>query len=71
MSSNSLRGTLHIVVFVCCVLPHMAYLWLVTMQIMSGDSGEDPQIHGCKLLEVMVLQCQGRIDTVSLYTTSG
>ena len=43
----------------------------VDWQIMSGDPGEDPQIHACKLLEVLVLQCQGRIDSVSLLWGEG
>ena len=43
----------------------------VDWQIMSGDPGEDPQIHACKLLEVLVLQCQGRIDSVSLLCGRG
>ncbi len=34
--------------------------------VMSGDPGEDPQVHACKLLEVVVLQCRGKIDMVSL-----
>ena len=33
--------------------------------MLSGDPGEDPQVHACKLLEVLLLQCQGRIDAVS------
>ena len=43
-------------------------LYLVSrfFQVLSGDPGEDPQVHACKLLEVVVLQCQGRIDNVSI-----
>ena len=33
--------------------------------VMSGDPGEDPQVHACKLLEVVILQCHGKIDSVS------
>ena len=33
--------------------------------IMSGDPGEDPQVHACKLLEVIVLESRGKIDAVS------
>jgi len=33
--------------------------------VMEGDSGEDPQVHACKLLEVILLECRGNIDTVS------
>lgn len=38
----------------------------IHLQILSGDPGEDSQVHACKLLEVTVLQCQGRIDPVRL-----
>ena len=34
-------------------------------QVLTGDPSENPQVHACKLLEVLVLQCQGRIDPVS------
>ena len=33
--------------------------------IISSDPGEDPQVHACKLLEVILLQCRGNIDNVS------
>ena len=33
--------------------------------IMAGDPGEEPQIHACKLLEVMLVECRGSIDNVS------
>ena len=33
--------------------------------VMAGDSGEDPQVHACKLLEVVLLECRGSIDNVS------
>lgn len=33
--------------------------------IMAGDPGEDSQVHACKLLEVILLQCHGNIDSVS------
>lgn len=35
------------------------------MQILEGDSGEDPECHAAKLLEVIILQCKGQIDNVS------
>ena len=41
------------------------YIIIFFLQVLSGDPGEDPQVHACKLLEVVVLQCQGRIDNVS------
>ena len=34
-------------------------------EVMRVDPGEDPQVHACKLLEVIVLQCRGQIDSVS------
>lgn len=34
--------------------------------VMQGDPGEDPQVHACKLLEVIILQCHGKIDSVSI-----
>ncbi|KAL1130891.1 hypothetical protein AAG570_012132 [Ranatra chinensis] len=30
--------------------------------ILNGDAGEDPECHAAKLLEVIILQCKGRID---------
>uniref|UniRef100_A0A672RSG9 Importin N-terminal domain-containing protein n=1 Tax=Sinocyclocheilus grahami TaxID=75366 RepID=A0A672RSG9_SINGR len=40
--------------------------------ILSGDPGEDPECHGAKLLEVIILQCKGRgIDqVVPLFVTT-
>lgn len=32
-------------------------------EILSRDSGEDPESNAAKLLEVVLLQCKGRIDT--------
>lgn len=29
----------------------------------SGDAGEDAECHAAKLIEVIILQCKGRIDT--------
>ncbi|XP_025836941.1 importin-7 [Agrilus planipennis] len=31
-------------------------------EVMSKDCGEDPESHAAKLLEVVILQCHGRID---------
>uniref|UniRef100_A0A673FXZ3 Importin-7-like n=1 Tax=Sinocyclocheilus rhinocerous TaxID=307959 RepID=A0A673FXZ3_9TELE len=41
-------------------------------KILSGDPGEDPECHGAKLLEVIILQCKGRgIDqVVPLFVTT-
>lgn len=37
-------------------------------QILENDAGEDPECHAAKLLEVIILQCRGRIDQVSIET---
>lgn len=40
---------------------------LLSMQVLTGDPGEDPECHAAKLLEVVILQCKGRgIDQVSV-----
>lgn len=31
--------------------------------ILTSDPGEDPECHAAKLIEVIILQCKGRIDT--------
>lgn len=31
---------------------------------MTSDAGDDPECHAAKLLEVIILQCKGQIDTV-------
>jgi len=41
---------------------HIEIIISMCKSILSGDPGEDSQVHACKLLEVTVLQCQGRID---------
>lgn len=41
---------------------------LLSMQVLTGDPGEDPECHAAKLLEVVILQCKGRgIDQVSVW----
>lgn len=32
------------------------------VEVLTGDSGEDPECHAAKLLEVIILQCKGHID---------
>mgnify|MGYP003548625798 CR=1 FL=1 len=32
--------------------------------MMSNSPGEDPECHAAKLLEVIILQCKGQIDSV-------
>ena len=36
--------------------------------VLTMDMGEDPECHDAKLLEVIILQCKGRIDQVSKAT---
>lgn len=37
---------------------------IIQIQILtSGDAGEDPECHAAKLIEVIILQCKGQIDT--------
>lgn len=33
--------------------------------VLTSDMGEDPECHAAKLLEVIILQCKGRVDQVS------
>ena len=43
---------------------HLIAMYAICRQVlMSKDSGEDPQCHAAKLLEVIVLQFNGRIDS--------
>lgn len=35
---------------------------------MTSESGEEAECHAAKLLEVIVLQCKGRIDQVHDFT---
>jgi hypothetical protein len=34
------------------------------LQVLSADSGEEPQVYACKLLEVLLLECHGKVDQV-------
>lgn len=45
-------------------------MYTTPVQILTSDAGEDVQTNACKLLEVIVIQCQGRIDAVSGYLLS-
>ncbi|KAF4529731.1 hypothetical protein B566_EDAN017735 [Ephemera danica] len=38
-------------------------VWNMCRAVLTGDAGEDPECHAAKLLEVLILQCKGRIDT--------
>ena len=46
------------------------HVYTTPLQILTSEAGEDVQINACKLLEVIVIQCQGRIDAVSGYLQS-
>lgn len=35
------------------------------LQVLSADVGEDAECHAAKLLEVILLQCPGQVDSVS------
>lgn len=36
---------------------------------MTADIGEDAECHAAKLLEVIILQCLGQVDPVSIYSS--
>ena len=40
-------------------------MWLVDLQVLTGDAGEDAECHAAKLLEVVLLQYKGQVDSVS------
>jgi hypothetical protein len=35
-------------------------------QVLTGDVGEDAEVHAAKLMEVILLQCSGKVDHVSV-----
>lgn len=37
--------------------------------ILTVEMGEDPECHAAKLLEVIILQCKGRIDKVKYFAS--
>lgn len=41
---------------------HVLAMFNMCKAILTGDAGEDPECHAAKLLEVIILQCKGRID---------
>lgn len=45
---------------------HILAMFNMCKAVLTGDAGEDPECHAAKLLEVIILQCKGRIDHVSL-----
>lgn len=42
----------------------MSHYPLIHQILTSGDAGEDPECHAAKLIEVIILQCKGQIDTL-------
>lgn len=43
--------------------PKFSILISFTQILTNGDAGEDPECHAAKLIEVIILQCKGQIDT--------
>lgn len=41
---------------------HLLAIFNMCKAILTGESGEDPESHAAKLLEVIILQCKGHID---------
>lgn len=41
---------------------HVEIVIAMAKTMLTDDPGEDPQTYACKLLEVMLLECKGRID---------
>lgn len=41
---------------------HVLAMFNMCKAVLTGDSGEDPECHAAKLLEVIILQCKGQID---------
>lgn len=52
--------------FVLCTLSYTLTMSLAyVIQVMSAEIGEDAECHAAKLLEVILLQCQGQVDQVN------
>lgn len=43
---------------------HVLAMFDMCKSVLTGDAGEDAECHAAKLLEVVILQCKGRIDHV-------
>ncbi|KAH3857509.1 hypothetical protein DPMN_100118, partial [Dreissena polymorpha] len=43
---------------------HLEAIYNMCKQVMSADVGEDAECHAAKLLEVILLQCPGQVDTI-------
>ncbi len=39
--------------------------------MLTGDAGEDAECHAAKLLECVLLQYKGQVDSVSIDTSEG
>lgn len=49
-----------------CTLSYTLKMSLAyVIQVMSAEIGEDAECHAAKLLEVILLQCQGQVDQVN------
>lgn len=49
-----------------CTLSYTLTMSLAyVIQVMSAEIGEDAECHAAKLLEVILLQCQGQVDQVN------
>jgi hypothetical protein len=41
---------------------HIEIVISMSKTVLSADSGEEPQVYACKLLEVLLLECHGKVD---------
>ncbi|CAH0383093.1 unnamed protein product [Bemisia tabaci] len=41
---------------------YLLAMFNICKSVLSSDAGEDPECHAAKLLEVIILQCKGKID---------
>jgi len=48
-----------------CNENYLLTIFNICKTVLTVDMGEDPECHAAKLLEVIILQCKGRIDQVS------
>uniref|UniRef100_A0A8B9HSZ5 Importin 7 n=1 Tax=Astyanax mexicanus TaxID=7994 RepID=A0A8B9HSZ5_ASTMX len=42
---------------------YLEIIYSMCKKILTGDPGEDPECHAAKLLEVIILQCKGRVNS--------
>ncbi|KAK7098741.1 importin-7-like [Littorina saxatilis] len=43
---------------------HMEMIFDMCKSVLTGDVGEDAEVHAAKLMEVILLQCSGKVDPV-------